>query len=158
MARPAHLLRILLQHGAERLDPGGQAETLETRGYFLEGLTHRPARHGGRIRAKSLHGVAFLSWYQHPEPTGSRRATPLLLFQHSPGHFQRWSDSHRTPVAQRAFADLAAITFNYLIERQEHRVGHVHLPCCPDTSGRRTTVFGGVVLSATESGLNDHPV
>jgi hypothetical protein len=32
MARPAHLLRILLQHGAERLDPGGQAETLETRG------------------------------------------------------------------------------------------------------------------------------
>src|SRR5882724_840522 len=86
MARPAHLLRFLLQHGAERLDPGGQAETLETRGYFLEGLTHRPARHGGRIRAKSLHGVAFLSWNQHPEPTGSRRATPLLLFQHPTGH------------------------------------------------------------------------
>src|SRR5260370_15087899 len=33
-----------------------------------------------------LHGVAFLSWNQHPEPTGSRRATPLLLFQHSSGH------------------------------------------------------------------------
>src|ERR1700674_2638438 len=32
-----------------------------------------------------LHGVAFLSWNQHPEPTGSRRATPLLLFQHSAG-------------------------------------------------------------------------
>src|SRR5258708_22429397 len=86
MARPTPLLRILLQHGAERLDPGGQAETLETRGYFLEGLTHRPARHGGRIRAKSLHGVAFLSWNQHPEPTGSKRATPLLLFQHPTGH------------------------------------------------------------------------
>jgi hypothetical protein len=33
-----------------------------------------------------LHGVAFLSWNQHPEPTGSRRATPLLHFQHSAGH------------------------------------------------------------------------
>jgi hypothetical protein len=33
-----------------------------------------------------LHGVAFLSWNQHPEPTGSRRATPLLHFQHSSGH------------------------------------------------------------------------
>jgi hypothetical protein len=30
-----------------------------------------------------LIGVAFLSWNQHPKPTGSRRATPLLLFQHS---------------------------------------------------------------------------
>jgi hypothetical protein len=29
-----------------------------------------------------LHGAAFLSWNQHPEPTGSRRATPLLIFQH----------------------------------------------------------------------------
>ena len=37
--------------------------------------------------ANSIHGVAFLSWNQHPEPTGSRRATPLLLFQHSPGQF-----------------------------------------------------------------------
>src|SRR6266498_5780626 len=34
----------------------------------------------------SFHGVAFLSWIRHPEPTGSRRATPLLLFQHPPGH------------------------------------------------------------------------
>jgi len=30
-----------------------------------------------------LHGVAFLSWNQHPEPKGSRRATPLLPFQYS---------------------------------------------------------------------------
>jgi hypothetical protein len=35
---------------------------------------------------KAVHGVAFLSWNQHPEPTSSRRATPLLLFQQSPGH------------------------------------------------------------------------
>jgi hypothetical protein len=33
-----------------------------------------------------LHGVAFLSSYQRPEPNGSRRATPLLHFQLSPGH------------------------------------------------------------------------
>ena len=32
-----------------------------------------------------LHGVAFLSWNQHPGPKGSRRATPLLPFQHSSG-------------------------------------------------------------------------
>src|SRR5271167_3776003 len=31
-------------------------------------------------RAKCLHGVAFLRWIRHPEPTGSRRATPLLYF------------------------------------------------------------------------------
>src|ERR1700674_2686657 len=66
VARPAGLLRILLQHGAQRLDPGGQAETLETRRHFLEGLTHRPARHGGRNRAKSLHGVAFLRGISTP--------------------------------------------------------------------------------------------
>jgi hypothetical protein len=30
-----------------------------------------------------------LSWNQHPEPTGSRRATPLLLFQHSAGQSPR---------------------------------------------------------------------
>ena len=35
----------------------------------------------------SLHGVAFLSWNRHPEPSGSRRATPPLSFQHSPGQF-----------------------------------------------------------------------
>src|SRR5208337_4807174 len=34
-------------------------------------------------RGMLLHGVAFLSWNQHPEPKGSRRATPLLPFQHS---------------------------------------------------------------------------
>jgi len=34
---------------------------------------------------KSVHGVAFPSWNQHPEPTRSRWATPLLLFQQWPG-------------------------------------------------------------------------
>src|SRR5216683_383504 len=66
VARPADLLRILLQHGADRLQAGGQAETFKARRHFLESLTHRPARHGARSRAKSLHGVAFLSWNHHP--------------------------------------------------------------------------------------------
>jgi hypothetical protein len=30
-----------------------------------------------------------------------------------------------TPVAERAFADLAAMAFDNLTQRQEHRVGHV---------------------------------
>ncbi len=34
---------------------------------------------------KVVHSVAFLSWSQHPEPTSSWRAMPLLLFQQSPG-------------------------------------------------------------------------
>ena len=29
--------------------------------------------------------LSFLSWNEHPEPKGSRRATPLLPFQHSSG-------------------------------------------------------------------------
>src|SRR5437899_2697693 len=50
---------------------------------FVQDDAHRPQnrrRQSGRSCAKSLHGVAFLSWNQHPEPTGSRRATPPLLF------------------------------------------------------------------------------
>jgi hypothetical protein len=35
---------------------------------------------------KSVHGIAFLSGNQHPEPTSAKQATPLLLFQQSPGH------------------------------------------------------------------------
>jgi hypothetical protein len=45
----------------------------------------------------AVHGVAFLSRNQHPEPTSSRRATPLLLFQQSPGHR---GDSDRKLVAE----------------------------------------------------------
>jgi hypothetical protein len=29
-----------------------------------------------------VHGFALLSWNQHREPAGSRRSTPLFLFQH----------------------------------------------------------------------------
>jgi hypothetical protein len=42
-----------------------------------------PKTEGGKEVAVVLNlliGVAFLSWNQHPEPTGSRRATPPLHF------------------------------------------------------------------------------
>ena len=44
-----------------------------------------------------LHGVAFLLRIRHPEPTGSRRATPISLFQHA-GTFpsQTWKEFHPT--------------------------------------------------------------
>jgi hypothetical protein len=49
--------------------------------------------------ANSIHGVAFLSWNQHPEPTGSRRATPLLLFQHSAGQSLLHSEPVKGPAS-----------------------------------------------------------
>ncbi|HEX7532238.1 MAG TPA: NAD(P)H-dependent oxidoreductase, partial [Methyloceanibacter sp.] len=45
------------------------------------------------------------SWNQHPEPTGSRRATPLLHFQQLPGHPL---NTNRAPVAAFANRLLAA--------------------------------------------------
>src|SRR5262245_16327247 len=41
---------------------------------------------GMAVDVVTVHGVAFLRWNHHPEPSGSRRATPLLLFQHRLGH------------------------------------------------------------------------
>src|SRR6516164_5330954 len=51
--------------------------------------------------AMSLHGVAFLSWNRHPEPSGSRRATPSLSFQHSPGQF------HAVPLCEKVASTLS---------------------------------------------------
>jgi hypothetical protein len=47
-----------------------------------------------------------------------------------------------TPVAERAFADLAAIPFDNFIKRRKHRVGHIYLPCCPDTDRRSHELDG----------------
>src|ERR1700737_3426146 len=90
MARSPGLFRILLQHRAKRLDPSGQAKAIEARRNFSPSFTNRSQnlrRQSARSCVKFLHGVAFLSWNQHPELTGSRRATPLLLFQHWSGQF-----------------------------------------------------------------------
>ncbi len=81
--------RILLQHLAQRLEPGGKTKTFKARRHARQRLgLQRIGGNRGR-RGMLLHGVAFLSWNQHPEPKGSRRATPLLPFQHSSGHPRR---------------------------------------------------------------------
>jgi hypothetical protein len=90
MANPASLLGVLFHHDSERLDPGRQTEPIKADRNGVPSFVHSPhscRRQSGQWCDSFLHGVAFLSWNQHPEPTGSRRATPLLLFQHSPGQF-----------------------------------------------------------------------
>src|SRR5216683_6395214 len=90
MASPASPLGVLFHHGSERLDPGRQTESIKADRNRVPSFVHSPhscQRQSGQWCDSFLHGVAFLSWNQHPEPTGSRRATPLLLFQHSPGQF-----------------------------------------------------------------------
>ncbi len=86
MARAANRLGVLLHHFAQRLDPRRKAKSLKAR--------RQPA---SASLFKACVGIAVdviaffmallsFSWNQHPEPTGSRRATPLLPFQHPPGH------------------------------------------------------------------------
>src|SRR5208337_2205161 len=77
--------RILLQHLAQRLEPGGKAKAFKARRHARQRLGLQRIRGNCGRRGMLLHGVAFLSWNQHPEPKGSRRATPLLPFQHSSG-------------------------------------------------------------------------
>jgi putative tryptophan/tyrosine transport system substrate-binding protein len=86
MPSPTRHLGVRFHHRAQRLHPGRQAEPIKGRGHFFPRLTHRRSRHCDRHHGRCGHGVAFLSWIRHPEPTGSRRATPLHLFQHWPGH------------------------------------------------------------------------
>src|SRR6516165_10272711 len=73
MAWSAGIRCVLVHHLAERRDPRGQAKAIETRGDFFEGLAHRSKdrlqnsrRQCGRSCDIRLHGVAFLSWNQHP--------------------------------------------------------------------------------------------
>ena len=81
MARTARRLRIGLHHLAKRLKPSRQAKPLEARRDARQRFDLQLSRGNRSGCDKSVHGVAFLSWNQYPEPTGSRRATPLLLFQ-----------------------------------------------------------------------------
>src|ERR1700676_5535 len=71
VASPTGLLSILLHHRAKRIDAGGQAEPIEARRNLVPSFAHSPGirrSQGDRCCANSLHGVAFLSWNQHPEP------------------------------------------------------------------------------------------
>ena len=73
----------------DRPRPGREATITAEAKAWVVNLACRKAKERMRgncgRRGMLLHGVAFLSWNQHPEPKGSRRATPLLPFQHSSG-------------------------------------------------------------------------
>ena len=84
--RAAQRCRVRLQHLAEHLQPGRQAEPLEARRHLVKCPDHGRLRQPDRGRAIPRHGVACPSWSQHPEPTGSGRATPPLPPQHRTGH------------------------------------------------------------------------
>src|SRR6202023_1727941 len=86
VSRAARRSRIVFHHLGKCLDSRGKAETFETRRHIRQRFDLDRSRRNRGGCDKSVHGVAFLSWNQHPEPTSSRRATPLLLFQQSPGH------------------------------------------------------------------------
>src|ERR1700692_95911 len=88
---PTSLLSVFLHHRPKRIDARGQAKPIEARRHLVPSFAHSPhirRRQYSRCCANSFHGVAFLSWNQHPKPTGLRRATPLPLFQHSAGQSQ----------------------------------------------------------------------
>src|SRR3982074_2694079 len=86
VSRAARRSRIVFHHLGKCPDPRGKAETFETRRHIRQRFDLDRSRRNRGGCDKSVHGVAFLSWNQPPEPTSSRRATPLLLFQQSPGH------------------------------------------------------------------------
>ena len=86
MARPAQPFGVLRHHAGERGDPRRQAEALEARPNILPSIFHQRRRIRPRGRDNSSSWRCLSSWSKHPEPTGSRRATPTLLFQHRTGH------------------------------------------------------------------------
>ena len=55
------------------------------------------------------HGVALLRGIRHPEPSGSRRATPALLFQHSVGQ-SRQRPSEAASVARESLPNASQLS------------------------------------------------
>src|ERR1700730_1679926 len=94
VSRGARRSRVVFHHLGKCLDSRGKAETFETRRHIRQRFDLDRSRRNRGGCDKPVHGVAFLSWNQHPEPTSSRRATPLLLFQQSPGQAHERCVSH----------------------------------------------------------------
>src|SRR5580704_8523918 len=95
-------------HGGAR----GQAEPIEACRHLVPSFAHSlhiRRRQYTRCGANSVHGVAFLSWNQHPKPTGLRRATPLLLFQHSAGQ-SPWAREELRKLNARALTETMLFT------------------------------------------------
>src|SRR5262249_39507426 len=96
------------------LQAGGQAERLKTRRNVRQRLKlQRSRRNRGRC-SKLVHGVALLRGISTPKPIGSRRATPLLLFQHRTGQFRAGCDTQHNfafvTLARYSRAGLRAVT------------------------------------------------
>jgi hypothetical protein len=86
MASHASLLGILFHHGPELLDPGRQTEPLKADRNDVPRFVHSPQsgrRQSGQWCDSFLHGVAFLSWNQHPDAyrlKASNAAPPISTF------------------------------------------------------------------------------
>src|ERR1700757_4772374 len=79
---PTSLLSIFLHHRPKRIDACGQAEPIEACRHLVPSFAHSPhirRRQSDRCCANSFHGVAFLSWNQHPEKAGNA-ASPISTF------------------------------------------------------------------------------
>ena len=63
-------------------------KTTQSSPQYSKGLRALALSSGWQSCSSLVHGVALLCGIQHPEPIGSRRATPLLLFQHQAGQFR----------------------------------------------------------------------
>ena len=105
MSGPAHGRGVLLHHLGQGLDPGQETEPIHAETDCVHRVCQRRHRkRGGKgFRATGttdiLSMVSFsLLGLQHPEPDGSRRATPTSTFQHPPGH----------PLAMRCIAATGA--------------------------------------------------
>ena len=88
--RTTQFRRVLFHHLSQGRDAGRQTEPLEACSHVLP-CRIKAGRDNFSPSAIFLHGVAFPSWIRHPEPTGSRQATPTYLFQHAMGHFRHRS-------------------------------------------------------------------
>ena len=94
MSGPAHGRGVLLHHLGQGLDPGQETEPLSTLRRTASiasasgGIGNEVARAFGLLELRIFFPMVSFSLLglQHPEPNGSRRATPTSTFQHRPGH------------------------------------------------------------------------
>ena len=98
MSGPAHGRGVLLHHLGQGLDPGQETEldlTLRRTASIASasgGIGNEVARAFGLLELRIFFPMVSFSLLglRHPEPNGSRRATPTVnCFQHRPGHLPR---------------------------------------------------------------------
>jgi hypothetical protein len=106
MASPASLLGVLFHHGSERLDPGRQTEAIKADRNRVPSFVHSPhscQRQSAQWCDSFLHGVAFLSWNQHPEPAAQGEQRRSSYFNIPRGNSHSLTESLRATL-QRALS------------------------------------------------------